>query len=123
MTGDIGAVIKIDEMEIGRVLSSQAGDDLKLAGEVYPEPMHGLAIKPKNRGDETKIGDALHKLTSEDPTFKCVRDPITHETVVYGVGERHVKLMLAKMKAKFGVDVESSPPKIASAVRPSTVKI
>ncbi len=113
IAGDICAVIKVEEMDIGKVLKSGNGNAWKLKGEVYPKPMVGKAITPAKRGDEGKLGDALTKLSSEDPTVLIERDPQTHETVMYGVGEQHLRLVLDKMKSKYGVEVETAPPKIA----------
>lgn len=113
IAGDIGAVVKIDEVDIGEVLHAESNGQLKLKGENYPEPMHGLAITPTKRGDEQKLADALTKLASEDPTFRWGRDATTGETVMSGVGEQHVRLILNRMKEKYGVEVDTSPPKIA----------
>lgn len=113
IAGDIGAVIKVEEIDIGKVLKANNGGAWRLKGEIYPKPMVGKAITPSKRGDEGKLGDALSKLSSEDPTFKIERDAQTHETVVYGVGEQHLRLVLGKMKANYGVEVDTTPPKIA----------
>jgi elongation factor G len=78
----------------------------------YPTPMFSLAIEPKNRGDETKISGALHKLSEEDPTFKVTHDPQTHELVINGIGELHLRVMLEKMKNRFNLEVITKPPKI-----------
>jgi len=74
--------------------------------------MFSLAIEPKNRGDETKISGALHKLAEEDPTFKVSHDPQTHELVVSGIGDLHLRIMLEKMKNRFSLDVLTRQPKI-----------
>jgi len=113
IAGDIAATLKIEELDLGEVLQSMANSRLKLASEKYPEPMYGLAVESKKRGDEQKIADALHKLKSEDPTLKFERNPITHELVVRGLGEQHLRVVLDKMKHKFGLEVETHPPKIA----------
>ena len=113
IAGDIAAALKIEELDLGEVLQSQPNGKLKMRSEKYPEPMFGLAVESKKRGDEQKIADALHKLKSEDPTFKMERNSVTHELVIRGLGEQHLRVILDKMKNKFGLEVETHPPKIA----------
>jgi elongation factor G len=74
--------------------------------------MYSLAVTPKSRGDEQKISEALHKLVEEDSTFTYARDPQTNETVISGIGDLHLRMMLAKMKERFDLEVETRPPKI-----------
>ncbi|MEX2214018.1 MAG: elongation factor G [Phycisphaeraceae bacterium] len=113
VAGDICAVMKIEEIGLGEVIHSQPNGRLKLNSESYPDPMFGLAIESKKRGDEQKIADALHKIKSEDPTFKMQRNSVTHELVIYGLGEQHLRTILDKMHVKFGLEVDTHPPKIA----------
>ena len=75
--------------------------------------MFALAIEPKARGDEVKISGALHKLAEEDPTFRSTHDAQTHEMVIHGVGELHLRVILEKMKNRFNLEVLTKPPKIA----------
>jgi elongation factor G len=77
-----------------------------------PTPMYSLAIEPKSRGDEQKISDALRKLSEEDPTFVAERDSQTNETVISGIGDLHLRVMLTKMEKNFDLEVETKPPKI-----------
>jgi elongation factor G len=74
--------------------------------------MYSLAITPKSRGDEQKISEAMHKLAQEDPTFVPSRDVQTSETVISGIGDLHLRIMLTKMKQRFDLEVDSKPPKI-----------
>jgi elongation factor G len=114
VAGDIGAVVKVDEIHFDAVLHEDGKHNgLRLASSVYPEPMFGLAIETTKRGDEQKIGDALGRFADEDPTFKHRRDSVTHETVISGMGELHLRVVLERLKAKYGVDVSTKPPKIA----------
>jgi elongation factor G len=78
----------------------------------FPMPMFGLAITPKARGDEQKLSILLTKLVEEDPTFKWQTDRQTHEVVINGIGELHLRLMLERLKNR-GLQVETKPPKIA----------
>jgi elongation factor G len=113
ITGDIGAVAKIEDIHTNDVLhDDHALDSVHLKPLKFPTPMYGLAINPKTRGDEQKISGALHKIVEEDPTFKSNVDRQTHEMVVYGLGELHLRLVLERLKNR-GLEVETKPPKIA----------
>ena len=112
--GDIAAIAKFPEVHRDCVLhDSHDEDKLHLKPLPFPEPMAGLAVTAKRRGEEQKIADALHKLQEEDPTFKVTRDATTHETVIHGVGDLHLRIMLEKLKHRDNVDVDTRPPKIA----------
>jgi elongation factor G len=113
IAGDIGAVAKIEEIHAGDVLhDDHALDSVHLRKETYPVPMFGLAVTPKTRGDEQKISGALHKIEQEDPTFKVTIDRQTHEMVIHGLGELHLRLVLERLKNR-GLEVDTKPPKIA----------
>ncbi len=113
ITGDIGAVAKIDELHANDVLhDDHALDSVHLKPLRYPTPMYALAISPKNRADEQKISGALHKIVEEDPTFRVTVDRQTHEMVISGIGELHLRLVLERLKNR-GLDVDVKPPKIA----------
>ncbi len=112
--GDIAAVAKVDDVHHDAVLyDSPDLAGLRLRPLALPEPMQGLAITAKRRGDEQKIGDALTKLQEEDPTFKVTRDSSTHETVIHGLGELHLRIILEKLRQRYHVEVDTRPPKIA----------
>jgi elongation factor G len=112
--GDIAAVGKIEDIHYDAVLhDSHDEDNLHLRPIRLPEPMSGLAISPKKRGDEQKIADAFNKMMEEDPTLKITRDSVTHETVIHGMGELHLRVLLEKLKARYNVEVDTHPPKIA----------
>ncbi len=110
--GDICAVAKIEDLTQDVVLNETAGENLTLKG-IYPTPMHGLAIEAKSRGDETKIGKALHALDAEDPCFKIEQNAATHERVIYGLGDLHMRVCLEKMSERYNAEVDTHPPKIA----------
>jgi elongation factor G len=113
ISGDIGCVAKIEDIHVNDVLhDDHALDSVHCKPLKYPMPMYGLAITPKARGDETKLSVQLHKLVEEDPTFKWTNDAQTHEVVINGVGELHLRLILEKMALR-GVHVDTKPPKIA----------
>jgi elongation factor G len=113
VAGDIGAVAKIEELRTGDILRDDPkADSIHPKVLTFPTPMYGLAITPKARGDEQKISSQLSKLAEEDSTFKWATDRQTHEVVVNGLGELHLRLALERMKNR-GVQVDTKPPKIA----------
>ncbi|MGA2584186.1 MAG: elongation factor G [Tepidisphaeraceae bacterium] len=113
IAGDIGAVAKIEEIHTNDVLhDDHALDSVHLRPLTFPTPMYGLAITPKARGDETKLSVQLAKIAEEDPTFRWATDRQTHEVVINGLGELHLRLLLEKM-ANRGLHVDTKPPKIA----------
>jgi elongation factor G len=113
IAGDIGAVAKIDEIHTNDVLhDDHALDSVHLRPLTFPTPMFGLAITPKARGDEQKLSMQLAKIAEEDPTFRWVTDRQTHEVVINGIGELHLRLVLEKL-AHRGLHVDTKPPKIA----------
>ncbi|MGE5612169.1 MAG: elongation factor G [Bacillota bacterium] len=113
IAGDIGCVAKIEEIHTNDVLiDDHAFDAVRFKPPVFPTPMYGLAVTPKARGDEQKISGALAKIVEEDPTFKSQVDRQTHELVIYGMGDLHLRLILERLKNR-GLEVDTKPPKIA----------
>jgi elongation factor G len=111
VAGDIVGVAKIDELSIGRCISS--GHDPRVAAApVMPVPMYALALQPKSRGDEQKISESLAKALEEDPTLKTTRDRQTNELVVHGMGDIHLMTLLARLKRRYQLEVDTKPPKI-----------
>jgi elongation factor G len=111
--GDICAVAKVDEIEFDSVLhDSHDHDQIHMHSVALPQPMYGLAISTKTRGDEQKLGDALQKLAAEDPCF-VVDHEDTGDTVIKGLGELHMRMVLERMQQRFGVEVDTRPPRIA----------
>nr|VFJ98443.1 MAG: elongation factor G [Candidatus Kentron sp. H]VFJ98538.1 MAG: elongation factor G [Candidatus Kentron sp. H]VFK03506.1 MAG: elongation factor G [Candidatus Kentron sp. H] len=112
--GDLCAVAKVDEITFGAVLHDSHDDDqLEPPLTDTPTPMFGLAIQAKTRGDEQKLSDTLHKLDAEDPSFRIEQNASTHEMVVRGLGELHLRIMLERMKERYNVEVDTRPPRIA----------
>ena len=112
--GDIAAVAKIEEIHFDAVLhDSHDEDHIHLQPIDFPKPMFGLAIEAATRGQEQKLATALHKLAEEDPSFHIEHNPELNETVIRGLGELHLRVMLERMKERYGVDVKSRPPRIA----------
>lgn len=112
--GDICAVAKIDEIRFDAVLRDNIDNgDVRLKPMDFPQPMNGFAIEAKSRGDEQKIGKALVSMEAEDPCFTIERNITTSETVIYGLGDMHLRVILKKMKNRYNVEVNTHPPKIA----------
>jgi elongation factor G len=110
--GDIGAVAKLAHTHTGDTLSAK-DDPVRLPSIELPEPLLAYAIEPKTKGDEDKLSTGLARLREEDPTFRVARSDETHETVMYGMGEAHLEVMIERLKRKFGVEVNARPAKIA----------
>ena len=111
VAGDMIALAKVEEIQRGDVLHNEATAMFR-ASPPLPTPMYSLAVTPKSRGDEQKLSECLQKLAEEDPTFVASRDSQTHETVISGIGDLHLRIVLTKMKEGFDLDVETKPPKI-----------
>ncbi len=110
IAGDIFAVSKT-EFHIGETLFDGHGEG-DIPKVKFPTPMYSLAVEPKARGDEAKIGDAVRRFSDVDPCFKAHHDGQTHELVVSGVGDLHLRVILSKMHRLFKIDVNTKPPKI-----------
>ncbi|HET6572730.1 MAG TPA: elongation factor G [Fimbriiglobus sp.] len=111
VAGDIIAVAKVDGLHVGDTVALRS-DAPVLPAIPFPSPMFGLAIEPKNRGDEQKISAGLHKIAEEDPTVKVVHDAQTHEMVISGVSQLHLDIVQQRLKNRFDVDVVTKDPKI-----------
>lgn len=109
--GDIAAVPKLEEVRTGSTVKGQPGPQI-IQPVKTAEPLYSLAIEPKSRGDEQKISEAMSRLADEDPTFRVTRDAQTAEMVISGLGDLHLRVMLARMKQRFKLEVLTKPPKI-----------
>ncbi len=110
--GDIAAVAKLSHTTTGDTFSTKDAPVVLPPAEM-PEPLLAFAISPKTKGDEDKLSTALSRLREEDPTLRIERSDETHETVMYGMGEAHLDVQIERMKRKFGVEVTTTPAKIA----------
>ncbi len=109
--GDLGAVAKLKDTHTGDVLADKA-TVVSFTGMAFPEPVLSYAIEPKTRGDEDKISTSMHRLLEEDPSIGYSRDPQTHELLLAGQGQLHIEVTVAKLKRRFGVEVNLKPPRI-----------
>ena len=111
--GEIVATPKVDELHLDAVLhDSHDEDNYHLKPVTFPPPMLGLAIEPDRRGDEQRLADTLHKLTAEDPCVRVEHHAAVNETVLYGMGEFHLRVLLERMSERYGVHVKTHPPSI-----------
>jgi elongation factor G len=109
--GDIGAVAKLKETLTSDVLADRSSK-ITVPAIKFPEPVISYAIEPKSRGDEEKISTALHRLQEEDPSISYNRDQQTKELLLAGQGESHIAVTVAKLKRRFGVEVNLKLPRI-----------
>ncbi|MBM4168002.1 MAG: elongation factor G [Ignavibacteria bacterium] len=109
--GDIGAVVKLKDTHTNNTLASKS---LPIAFNPinFPDPVIRMAIAPKSKGDEDKIGTGLHSLHEEDPTFVVQVEGKLSQTVISGQGELHLLVVTKRLKEKYGVDVDLIEPKI-----------
>jgi elongation factor G len=110
--GDIGVVAKLRNTHTNDTLCSQ-NRPLVLQKINFPQPDIALAVNAASRSDEDKIGNALHKLHEEDPTFHAAYDPELRQTIIRGLGELHLDVTMERMKRKFHVAVTTEEPRIA----------
>jgi elongation factor G len=110
--GDIGCVAKLKNTHTNDTLSTK-DHPVRLPQIGFPEGLVQLAVHATNRADEEKLQAGLHKVHDEDPTFEMHYNPETHETIVSGMGERHLEVTMAKLRRKFSVTAELTRPKIA----------
>jgi len=109
--GDLGAVAKLKDTLTSDTLGDKA-EAVMFPAITFPEPVLSYAIEPKSRGDEDKISTSMHRLEEEDPAIRYSRDPQTMELLLSGQGQLHIEVTVAKLKRRFGVDVNLKPPRI-----------
>ena len=110
--GDIGAIGKMDKVKTGDTLCDPR-KVVSLKGIPYAPACYSMAIAPKTRGQEEKVGTGLNRLNEEDPSFKLVNNAETHQLVLSGTGDQQLDVLVSKLKSRFGVDAVLAPAKIA----------
>jgi elongation factor G len=114
LPGDIVAVAKVEEIHFDAVLHDAAEDDhVHLAPLDFPVPVHGLAVEPKRHGDEQRAWEILAKLVAEDPCLRVEHVAATNETLIYGLGELHLRVMLERLREVYRFEVNTRAPRIA----------
>lgn len=114
LPGDLCAIAKVDDLAFDAVLhDAQEDEHIYLKPLDFPTPVHGLAISPARRGDEQKLWEVLARLVDEDPCLRIEQAGETHQTLVYGLGELHLRLLLDRLRELYKGDVLTEPPRIA----------
>jgi len=111
-TGDLGAFVGLKNTTTGDTLCDPEHPVI-LEKIVFPEPVISIRIEPKTKADQEKMSLALHRLQEEDPTFRVVGDPDTGETIIWGMGELHLEIIVDRMKREFGVEGNVGRPQVA----------
>ena len=109
--GEFGAAVKLRNTSTADTLCSH-DDPIELGGIKFPLPVLSEAVRPKTKGDEDKIATGLSRLKEEDPTFSVVVDGELRQTLLNGMGELHLEVLVGKLRDRFGVEVEIAKPKI-----------
>jgi len=110
--GDIGAIGKMDKVKTGDTLCDPR-KVVSLKGIPYPNACYAMAISPKVKGQEEKVGTGLNRLNEEDPSFTLVNNAETKQLVLSGTGDQQLDVLVSKLKSRFGVDAVLSPAKVA----------
>lgn len=110
--GDIGVLVKLKDTHAGNTLSEK-DFSVTVPPIPYPNPVMDVAVKPKAKGDEEKVGTGLNKLKEEDPLFRVFHDGNLKQIILYGQGSTHIEVLLEKLQKRFGVECELAKPKIA----------
>jgi elongation factor G len=114
LPGDLCAIAKVEELHYDAVLHDAPEDEhIHLAPLEFPVPVHGLAISPARHGDEQRLWEILNRLVDEDPCLKVEHAAATNETLVYGLGELHLRLLLERLRETYKFEVLTQPPRIA----------
>jgi len=112
LAGDIGVITKLDNFKTGDTICSEK-NVINLEGPAFPAPCLERCVVVKKKGEEEKVASGLKKLSHEDPSIKFFTNDETREQIVAGLGEQHLDLIVAKLKAKFGVEVDLQVPRVA----------
>jgi len=123
-TGDIVAAVGLKQVTTGDTLSS-IDQPIQLETLVFPEPVIHVAVEPKTKADQDKLGRALYSLSEEDPTFRVRTDEETGQTVISGMGELHLEVLVDRMQREFAVDANVGKPQVAyrETVRKTVTKV
>ncbi len=110
--GEIAAFVGLKEAKIGNTMCDPKNPVI-LESIVFPEPVVSMRVEPKTKADQEKMGMALSRLSDEDPTFRVTSDPETLETIISGMGELHLEIIVDRMKREFGVEATTGKPQVA----------
>lgn len=109
--GDIGAAVGFKDIKTGDTLCDEK-NPIVLESMVFPDPVIGIAVEPKTKADQDKMGNALAKLAEEDPTFQVKTDEASGQTIISGMGELHLDIIVDRMRREFKVEVNQGEPQV-----------
>ena len=110
--GDIGAAVGFKDIKTGDTLCAEK-HPIILESMDFPDPVIGIAVEPKTKSDVDKLGMALGKLAEEDPTFQVKTDEASGQTIISGMGELHLEVLIDRLKREFGVECNQGQPRVA----------
>ena len=109
--GDIGAAVGFKDIKTGDTLCDEK-NPIVLESMVFPDPVIGIAVEPKTKADQDKLGNALAKLAEEDPTFQVKTDEASGQTIISGMGELHLDIIVDRLRREFKVEVNQGQPQV-----------
>ncbi|RST29230.1 elongation factor G [Chryseobacterium lacus] len=109
--GDIGAAVGFKDIKTGDTLCDEK-NPIVLESMIFPDPVIGIAVEPKTKADQDKMGNALAKLAEEDPTFQVKTDEASGQTIISGMGELHLDIIVDRMRREFKVEVNQGQPQV-----------
>jgi len=110
--GDIAALVGLRNITTGDTLCDE-DYDVTLEPPTFPEPVISMAVEPKTKADQEKLGEGLARLAEEDPTFRCFTNPETSQLIIAGMGELHLEIIIDRLKREFKVEASTGAPQIA----------
>jgi elongation factor G len=111
--GDIAAAVGLKDVTTGDTLCAIGKEEIVLERMIFPEPVIHVAVEPKTKADQEKMGIALNRLAQEDPSFRVKSDPETNQTIISGMGELHLEILVDRMKREFNVEANIGSPQVA----------
>ena len=110
--GEIAAVVGLKKTTTGDTLATETAP-IQLESMAFPEPVISVAVEPKSKADQDKLGTGLQRLAEEDPTFRVRTDEETGQTLIAGMGELHLEIIVDRLKREFNVDANVGRPQVA----------
>ena len=111
--GDIAAAVGLKDATTGETLCDPSSDRSRSRSMMFPEPVISQAVEPKTKADQEKMGIALNRLAQEDPSFRVRTDEESGQTIIAGMGELHLEIIVDRMKREFGVEANVGKPQVA----------
>ena len=112
VAGDIVAIPKLQSTKVGHTLATKGGASCQYEKIEYPSPVYSVAVIAKSRADEDKLGNAISKTLDEDRGLTFEKNPETHDNVLSGMGDLHIDIVLARMKERYGIELETRTPQV-----------